>query len=303
MTNQDDENSPLPENQSPLPASLGRLIAGLALESGFQLQDQLKKWEADHPANAIIDQAPEVDSTSAADGEQLVYAAYGLASNLAGSAMRMAQLAGNAAGKGLTPVRRLFGARAFSPLQSRFDSLVRRGEETVETLAGAGRTEATRSRQMARDLTKDLVATTATGFADNPGINQVIQGQIELLLQDLPAQARVDALVQALVANYMLYLQEHPEQVEGLVRSQADIYIDHLSENPEQVQILVQGQSVGLVEEVGDEVRERLVTADSLAEMLLRRILRRPQRDPTTGLLDGQFLPSGRPDGAGTQEG
>jgi hypothetical protein len=344
MTEPQGEEYPAPENQSSLPASLARLLTGLLLEGGIQLQKQLNSWETGHPAqtasdakftvtpvgaepadatfvaepqaaitvaepavpairaepaDAVIDAefvvttqaAPtaaetEADTGHPADGAQLAFAAFGLVANLAGSVPGLTRLAGNVAGFGLRPVRRVLGNRALAPLQSGFDNLVQRGEARVESLASTGRVEADRSRQMARDMTKDLVGTTAAGFADNPGINLVIQGQIELILQDLPAQARVDTLVQALASNYILYLQEHPERVEGLVNAQAGKYIDHLSENPEQVQVLIQGQSLSMVDEVTDELRNRLATADSLVEMLLRKAFRRPHRDLLPAKLD-----------------
>jgi len=56
-----------------------------------------------------------------------------------------------------------------------------------------------------------------------------------------------------------------------------DDFIGHLSEN-EQLTTLVQEQSVGLANEFVEEVRERTVSADTLAESVVRRILRRPPR-------------------------
>jgi hypothetical protein len=57
-----------------------------------------------------------------------------------------------------------------------------------------------------------------------------------------------------------------------------DDFITHLSKN-QQLADLVQEQSVGLANEVVDEVRERTVSADTLAESIVRRILKRPPRD------------------------
>lgn len=56
-----------------------------------------------------------------------------------------------------------------------------------------------------------------------------------------------------------------------------DEFITLLSENEELAE-LVQQQSVGLVGEVVGEVRSRTVSADALAETLVRRVLRRPAR-------------------------
>jgi hypothetical protein len=56
-----------------------------------------------------------------------------------------------------------------------------------------------------------------------------------------------------------------------------DDFIGHLSQN-QQLSDLVQEQSVGLATEFVEEVRERTVSADTLAESLVRRILKRPPR-------------------------
>lgn len=125
----------------------------------------------------VIEQAPEDEADQLLEGGELIYAAYALADRAARSVGRVARLAGSAANVGPRPVRRLFESRLFAPLRAGFDVLVERGEEAVGALAEEGRTEANRSRQMARDLTQDLVGTTAAGFANNPGVNRVIQGQ------------------------------------------------------------------------------------------------------------------------------
>ncbi len=56
-----------------------------------------------------------------------------------------------------------------------------------------------------------------------------------------------------------------------------DNAIGYLTANGE-VQELVQSQSVGLVDEVIEEARERTVSADNFLESLVRSALRRPQR-------------------------
>lgn len=56
-----------------------------------------------------------------------------------------------------------------------------------------------------------------------------------------------------------------------------DDFISHLSENDE-LASLVQEQSVSLATETVDEFRSRTVSADALAENIVRRILRRPPR-------------------------
>lgn len=56
-----------------------------------------------------------------------------------------------------------------------------------------------------------------------------------------------------------------------------DEFISYLAENQELAD-LVQKKSVGLATEAVDEIRSRTVSADALAEGLVRRILRRPPR-------------------------
>ena len=56
-----------------------------------------------------------------------------------------------------------------------------------------------------------------------------------------------------------------------------DELIGNLAENPELAD-LVQKKSVGLATEAVDEIRSRTVSADALAENIVRRILRRPPR-------------------------
>lgn len=67
----------------------------------------------------------------------------------------------------------------------------------------------------------------------------------------------------------------------GISRRAFDTLVDEvitvLADNPE-LQALVQQQSIGLATEVVDSVREVTVTADSIVEDIVRRILRRPPR-------------------------
>jgi hypothetical protein len=86
-------------------------------------------------------------------------------------------------------------------------------------------------------------------------------------------QTRVNAWVELGRAN---------EPTARLVARQAyleavDDFIGHLSQN-QQLSDLVQEQSVGLATEFVEEVRERTVSADTLAESIVRRILKRPPR-------------------------
>jgi hypothetical protein len=85
-------------------------------------------------------------------------------------------------------------------------------------------------------------------------------------------------LIRAQAGEYLQYLQDNPDTVQALIREQGDTYIDYLNEHPDAVQTLVSGQSLGIAGQVMDEVRERTVTADSVAEMLVRGLLRKKPR-------------------------
>lgn len=54
--------------------------------------------------------------------------------------------------------------------------------------------------------------------------------------------------------------------------------VEHIANSPE-VRAAITQQSLGLADAVGDEVRDRSVSADDRLERFARRLLRRPQRD------------------------
>ncbi len=68
-----------------------------------------------------------------------------------------------------------------------------------------------------------------------------------------------------------------------------DEFIGHLAENQELAD-LVQKKSMGLATEAVDEFRSRTVSADALAENIVRRILRRPPRGELPGRADGRHV-------------
>jgi hypothetical protein len=101
----------------------------------------------------------------------------------------------------------------------------------------------------------------------------------------------VQELVRIQVSAYLDYAKSNPEELEALVQVVGDRYLDYLQEeNPEAIAQIVQGQSIGLVGEIADEVRARTVTSDSVVEMFMRSLLRRPARQelplPPTEVLE-----------------
>lgn len=132
-------------------------------------------------------------------------------------------------------------------------------------------------------------------LAEHPAVYQLIEAQVQQLVESEVVQE----LIRTQAARYLKHLAENPDPLQALVRTQGDAYIEYLNQNPEEVQRLVSGQSRGLVEELRDEARERAVTADSAVEMLVRTLLRRPQRselppppEPVQRRAESPVLPS-----------
>ena len=166
----------------------------------------------------------------------------------------------------------------FTPLRNQLGRLVSKGEAEVEDWIQVGLSEQERSRQLVQDTTSSAVNDVIQYLSTSPALEALIKSQIDQITVDLPQTTQIDVLVRVLANNYITYLNDNPEHVQSLIRSQGDTYLDHLSEKPEQVQALIQGQSQGLVEEIRDEIRERMVTGDSVLELLARSLFRRRPR-------------------------
>ncbi|MCS6843376.1 MAG: hypothetical protein NZ528_03495 [Caldilineales bacterium] len=145
------------------------------------------------------------------------------------------------------------------------------------------------------ELVRAQVEAILPKLADHPAVYQLIEAQVRQLMDS----GVVQQLIQTQAARYLQHLADHPDVLQALIRTQGDAYIEYLNQNPEPVQRLVSGQSRGLVEELRDEARERAVTADSAVEMLVRTLLRRPQRselppppEPVVRRAESAVLPS-----------
>lgn len=114
-------------------------------------------------------------------------------------------------------------------------------------------------------------------LAQSAAIQQLIAAQVDMLLPELAESAAIHDLIAAQV-NQILPELAADEQIALLIRAQGDKYIDYLNEYPEKVRNLVSGQGVGLAGQLLDEVRERTVTADSVAEMVVRNLIKRKSR-------------------------
>ncbi len=115
-------------------------------------------------------------------------------------------------------------------------------------------------------------------LANSAQIQDLIDAQVAAILPKLADDMRIQELIRKQAGAYLFYLSNHSDQIQALIRQQGDIYIDYLNDHPDAVQQLVSGQSLGIAGQVMDEVRERTVTADSVAETLVRSILRKKAR-------------------------
>ena len=99
-----------------------------------------------------------------------------------------------------------------------------------------------------------------------------------------PARRRYDRLISRGESSLARWISdgrtEEPPSRELARKTYVEIvdeFIDQLAENP-QLQSVITQQSIGVASDMRDEVRERTVTADTLLEGLVRRILRRTPR-------------------------
>ena len=121
-------------------------------------------------------------------------------------------------------------------------------------------------------------------LAAHPAVEELVRKQVSLVLPKLKDDPAIQALIQAQATTYLGNLQASVDPtLQALIRQQGDTYIDYLNAHPMAVQSLVQGQSMSLANDVMNEVRERTVTADSITEILVRRILGRKPRAELSG--------------------
>ena len=156
---------------------------------------------------------------------------------------------------------------------------------------------------MAQHIIPGLVDDIIGSLSENAAIQTLIQAQVGLYLRhasENPAELdrlvqtvadryigylntseseAVQALVQKQVRAYLNTVKEDPDELVILVQVVGDRYLAYLKEeNPEALQAIIQGQSLGLASEITDELRARTVTSDSILEMFMRSLLRRPAR-------------------------
>ncbi len=153
---------------------------------------------------------------------------------------------------------------------------------TIQTISGTidAIIEYLRTNPQVDKLIHDKIDQVLPLLANNVEVQKLVRKQVDAILPTLAGDPTIQQLIQTQATLYLATLQGTLDaNLQGLIRQQGDAYIDYLNANPQSVKNLVQGQSMSLAGEVMDEVRERTVTADSVAEMIVRRILGRKQRE------------------------
>jgi polyhydroxyalkanoate synthesis regulator phasin len=208
----------------------------------------------DKPQNGSEDQGRTAASV-------LRYAAFGILYRSVKRAQRRAGRVSNRVDHlsrmAVAPLKPLANSSMFKPIREQVDILADRGQQELDRLIGDGQIGEERSRQVSQEVLNSVIGEVIGDISSNPQIQVLIQSQVEIMAAESPSSPQLDDLVRKLADNYINYLNEHPEQVQNLIA----------------------GQSLSLTAQIREEVNERMVTGDSLLEMLARRLFRRPPRE------------------------
>jgi len=239
--------------------SLMRLLVGSLLFGSEELLKRTRAWEQAHPRSQGDGAAPEEESDLVLLRHLLVGALFlgpGMISRPLISLAETTDRALNLAGSLVNPLLRIPLLR---PARGLWDAYRDRVNLTIETFIEKGRREEPYSKALATELLPDILSDALVGASEHvDGVQELVRDQ---------------------VSKYLAYVMEHPEELEALVQVIGDRYLEYLKEeNPEALQALVQGQGMSLAGEITDELRSRAVTADSVVEMFVRTLLRRPAR-------------------------
>lgn len=270
--------SPIPADEPDFDTyqSLTRLLVGGLLAGSDLLLARLRSWEAAIEAGVIrVDAGENTGDLTRHMLVGLIFESAGLARRAAASSLRI----GSSAGRfGLAVLRPFTTGNPIGPVRRRSQAAIQEHQARLTRLADIGRQEEPRSRRLAEAFFTETIDEVVALLSDSAAVARLIREQVDALLPELAQDPGIDALVREVADRYVAYLRENPAQVANLIREQGDAYIEYLNEHPDNVQDLIQGQSLGLAEELMDEVRERTVTADTVAEAIVRRVLRRVPR-------------------------
>ncbi len=282
-------DSAVPGGEAGLSTTLTRLMAGGMLQGSDMVLARLKEWERLNPADGTVLEAQADETASDRRRYALIGMLLNAADTLESNVARAGGLGKTVSNLTAAPFRLVGQLWPMRPFQSRFDRLVQRGEQKMDTWAQRGRSADLRSRRMAQEVVTNSIDEVVSYFAVDEQIQVLLRGQINLLVEGIPYTPELDQLVKILAGNYIQYLQNNPAVLDGMVVSVADQYIDHLHEEPEKVQDIIQGQSVGLIQTIFEEIRQRLISVDEVLELVVRRVLKRAPRShldpPPEGVL------------------
>lgn len=113
----------------------------------------------------------------------------------------------------------------------------------------------------------------------------------------------VDAVIGPVIPGVLDMLRDNPELIMGMIGPILEPMIDEvlpvalgkLNEDPSTVRSLVLDQSTGMATEMANLVRSRTVSADDMAESIVRRLTFRKPRVPALPAGDTSILPTGDP--------
>ena len=112
--------------------------------------------------------------------------------------------------------------------------------------------------------------------------------------------AAVDAVIGPAITGVLDLLRDNPDLIMGMIGPVLEpmidevlpVALDKLNEDPATVRNLVLDQSTGMATEMANTVRARTVSADDMAESIVRRLTFRKPRIPALPAGDPSILPT-----------
>ncbi len=239
--------------------SVMRLLVGSLLLGSEEILKRARAWEQENPPLDGPAGADEEESDLVLLRHLLVGAIFLGPELISHPLISLAETADKAIGLAGSLVSPFLRIPLFKPARGLWEGYQDRLGAMIDAFIEKGRKEEPYSKAMARDLLPEIASDAAVATSEQvEGIQELVRDQVD---------------------KYLAYVQENPEALEALVRTIGDRYLEYLrEENPEALQAIIQGQSLSLAGEVTDELRSRTVTADSVVEMFVRSLLRRPAR-------------------------
>lgn len=283
--------------------SLVRMVVGSVLFGSEELLARTRLWELDHPITDMKRGPREAESDLVLLRHLIVGAMFHGPELLSRPLLSIAETTDKALNIASSLVGPFMRIPIFRPARKRWKAYQDRVQAVVSYWVATGRQEEPYSKAMAEALIPGIIDDVILSLSANQAIQTLIQVQVGMYLDHVihnPTEMddlvrvvadryisylntdnvdHVQKLVQIQVSEYLTYAKGNPDELLDLVEVIGDRYLEYLKEeNPEAISQIVQGQSIGLAGEVVDELRARTVTSDSVLEMFMRSLLRRPAR-------------------------